>query len=122
MSEHRAVRRRVLVAEAAPGDHAAGLFRSAAQRRFLEGTADQLCLRHKHVEAGDDRKLHLLRDWLSLDFPGDQLLEHEAALAVADEDEGASIVLRREIIAPCRRNVAIGHRYCVADVTSRRIS
>ena len=108
-AEDRAGRRDVLLAEAGPGDDAAGLAGLRAERGRLEAAADQLALRHQDVEAGEDGELHALVDGgVGLDLRGDQLDQMHRALAVADQDEGAALVAGGEKVAPGGEHVAIG--------------
>ena len=99
-----------------PGKDAAGLAFAAAQRGRLEGAADEFALRDEDVEAGDDREKHSSGLRATLDFLGEQLLEHQRALAVADEDERAAGIAGGEILTPGARDVGVGEARRTADV------
>src|SRR5206468_8033996 len=116
-AEHRAGWRGIAFTEAAVGDDAPSLARAAAQRGLLEGTADELPRRHQHIVAGDDRQLHPREELrLLFDLAGDQLLEHQAALAVADQHERTSTIAGADVVAPGGEHVAISDRSRRHDV------
>ena len=109
-----------MFAETRPGEDAAGLGGTAAQGSRLEAAANQFSLWDQHVVTRDDSEEHALCLRAALDFIGDELLEEERALAVADEDERAADVAGGEILVPRggdvavrdlrrRRDVAAGH-------------
>ena len=75
---------------------------------LLQGSANQLSLRNQQVEAGNDRELHPGGFRLSLDFVGEQLLEHQRALAMAEQDVGTALVVFGQILLPRGANVGIG--------------
>src|SRR6185369_6619714 len=113
----------IVLAEASPADHAARLPFAAAQRRLLEGAADKLPLRDDDVEAGQDGQLHPRRDCgIVFDLARNQHLQHQAALAVADQNKRSPTVLRREIIAPGCGYVAVGEFAGIIDVRAGGIS
>ena len=103
----------------------------AAQRRPFERAPDQLPLRDDDIEARQDRELHSRRDRrIVLDLARDQHLQHQAALAVTDQHERATIVPRRKIVAPgggdvavckCGRRIDVGAGGISGDRTERHL-
>jgi hypothetical protein len=74
------------------------------------------------VEARENGANHLAGDGLALDLPLDQLDQHGGPLAVADQDEGAALVVALKVGSPCRGYVAIGDHRLRPNVCAEAMS
>ena len=90
---HRRAERRVI-------HDAADLAGLAAERDLLELPADVLALRRQERRAEDVGADQLLLDRLAVDLVGDQRLQDERALRVADQHHAAALVVVLQVVLP----------------------
>ena len=105
--EARGIRRRQRVAERGVGDDAAGLVFRAAERDLLQRAARVLVRRDRDGGAEDHRRNEQLLRGLAFDLVGNKAREDAGALAVADEDHAAAVVLVGHVPVPRVKHVIV---------------